>query len=88
MPQLLTGEVFGRGSVETGRRQVIYNMAAGTALIEVRDEHDQTDADYVEVPDSSLAVSTTFTFYAEPGFIYRVTLTGDATCMISGKPRR
>ena len=88
MAQLLTGETFGRGSTETGRRQIIYNMAAGTALIEVRDERDQVDADYVVVPDTSLAVTTTFTFNAEPGFIYRVTLTGDATCMVSGKPRR
>jgi len=88
MPQLLTLGTFGRGSAETGRRQVIYSIGTGTAVIEVRDEHDQTDADYIAVPDTSFAIDATFTFYAEPGFRYRVVLTGDATAMLSGKPRR
>ena len=88
MPQILSGEVFGQGGQFTGRRQLIFNMAAGTAVVEVRDEEDQVDADYVEVPDSSFSASSTFTMYAEPGFIYRPILTGDATAMLSGKPKR
>ena len=88
MPQLLTLETFGRGGAETGRRQVIYSIGTGTAVIEVRDQHDQTDADYIAVPDSSFAIDATFTVYAEAGFIYRVVLTGDAEAYLSGKPKR
>ena len=88
MPQLLTGSTFGRGTFETGRRQLIFNMSSGSSVIEVREENLQTDADYVMVPDSSFSASTTFTMYAESSMLYRVVLTGDATCMISGKPLR
>ena len=86
MPQYLDSEAFGHGG-DTGRRQAIFTLNGGTAKLQARDEIDQVDADYVDVPESVAATDTTYTFYCEDGFIYRPVLTGSATCMISGKKR-
>lgn len=83
MPQVLDLVAFGHGG-NTGRRQAIMTLNGGTAKLQVRDEADQVDADYVDVPEST-GGDLTFTFYCEDGFIYRPVLTGAATCMISGK---
>ena len=84
MPQVLTGVAFGHGG-GTGKRPDIFNLNGGTAKLQARDEIDQTDANYVDVPESVAVTDTTFTFHCEDGFIYRPVLTGAATCMISGK---